>query len=54
MTDLLQLTFSGLAQGAVYGLIALWPSQEYWDAGDRAVACAVFAPDGSAFETRQL
>lgn len=37
-----------------YGLIALWPSQESWDAGDRAVACAVFAPDGAAFETRQL
>lgn len=38
----------------VYGLIALWPSQESWAAGDRDVACAVFARDGAAFESRQL
>lgn len=37
-----------------YGLIALWPSQTSWASGDRAVACAVFAPDGRAFEGRQL
>jgi hypothetical protein len=37
-----------------FGLIALWPSQESWAAGDRAVACAVFSPDGSVFETRQM
>lgn len=43
-----------VADPAAFGLIALWPSQESWDAGDRAVACAVFAPDGSAYETRQL
>lgn len=38
----------------VFGLIALWPSQESWATGDRGVACAVFSPDGAAFETRQL
>ena len=37
-----------------FGLIALWPSQESWAAGDRAVACAVFSPDGSVFEARQI
>jgi len=37
-----------------YGLIALWPSPTSWASGDRAVACAVFAPDGSPFEGRQL
>ena len=37
-----------------FGLIALWPSEESWSAGDRDVACAVFAPDGSRFESRQL
>ena len=37
-----------------YGLIALWPSQESWATGDRDVACAVFAPDGTPFESRQL
>lgn len=37
-----------------FGLIALWPSQASWAAGDRMVACAVFAPDGSTFESRQL
>lgn len=37
-----------------FGLIAIWPSQESWEAGDRGVACAVFAPDGSRFESRQL
>ena len=39
---------------ATFGLIALWPSQESWAAGDRAVACAVFSPDGSVFEARQI
>jgi hypothetical protein len=38
----------------VYGLIALWPSQQSWAAGDRDVACAVFALDGTVFESRQL
>ena len=38
----------------VFGLIALWPSEESWAAGDRSVACAVFAPDGSTFESRQI
>ncbi|HAS09220.1 MAG TPA: hypothetical protein DCS55_01670 [Acidimicrobiaceae bacterium] len=37
-----------------FGLIALWPSQESWAAGDRTVACAVFSPDGSTFESRQI
>ncbi|MCO8127728.1 septum formation family protein [Acidimicrobiia bacterium EGI L10123] len=37
-----------------FGLIALWPSQESWAAGDRTVACAVFSPDGSTFEARQI
>lgn len=37
-----------------FGLIALWPSQDSWATGDRAVACAVFAPDGTPFEGRQL
>ena len=39
---------------ASFGLIALWPSPESWAAGDRAVACAVFSPDGSTFQSRQL
>ena len=37
-----------------FGVIALWPSQDSWATGDREVACAVFAPDGAAFESRQL
>ena len=37
-----------------FGLIALWPSQTSWATGDRQVACAVFAPDGARFESRQL
>ena len=37
-----------------FGLIALWPSQESWAAGDRTVACAVFSPDGSTYEARQI
>jgi hypothetical protein len=37
-----------------YGLIAMWPSQASWAQGDREVACAVFAADGTAFESRQL
>ena len=37
-----------------YGLIALWPSQASWSAGDRDVACAIFAPDGASFDRRQL
>ena len=37
-----------------FGLIALWPSQTSWAEGDREVACAVFAPDGGVFESRQL
>lgn len=37
-----------------FGLIALWPSPASWSAGDRAVACAVFSPDGSVFVTRQI
>lgn len=38
----------------VFGLIALWPSPTSWAAGDREVACAVFAPDGAPYESRQL
>lgn len=37
-----------------FGLIALWPSQESWTQGDREVACAVFAPDGSVYQSRQI
>lgn len=37
-----------------FGLIAFWPSPESWATGDRAVACAVFSPDGSTFRSRQL
>jgi hypothetical protein len=37
-----------------FGLIALWPSPESWAAGDRDIACAVFDPDGTAFESSQL
>lgn len=38
----------------VFGLIALWPSEDSWVTGDRAVACAVFSPDGTSFDRRQL
>ena len=38
----------------VYGLIALWPSEDSWVTGDRAVACAVFAADGATFDRREL
>ena len=38
----------------VFGLIALWPSDVSWAAGDRRVACAIFSPDGAPFEERQL
>jgi hypothetical protein len=37
-----------------YGLMALWPSESSWATGDRAVACAVFSPDGAAFDEREL
>jgi hypothetical protein len=37
-----------------YGLIALWPSQDSWAAGDRDVACAVFSRDGAPFDGREL
>lgn len=37
-----------------FGLIALWPSEASWPSGDRAVACAVFSPDGTSFDERQL
>lgn len=37
-----------------FGLIALWPSEDSWATGDRAVACAVFSPDGASFDGRQL
>lgn len=39
---------------ADFGLIALWPSQASWATGDRQVACAVFSPEGTPFESRQL
>jgi hypothetical protein len=38
----------------VFGLIALWPSEVSWATGDRRVACAVYSPDGTPFEERQL
>jgi hypothetical protein len=38
----------------VFGLIALWPSEDSWATGDRAVACAVFSADGASFDRRQL
>lgn len=38
----------------VFGLIALWPSELSWASGDRRVACAVFSPDGTPFDERQL
>jgi hypothetical protein len=38
----------------VFGLIALWPSQASWAEGDRDVACAVFAADGTVFDSRQI
>jgi hypothetical protein len=37
-----------------FGLIALWPSPRSWAEGDRDVACAIFSPDGSPFDRRQL
>jgi len=37
-----------------FGLIALWPSEASWATGDRVVACAVFSPDGTSFDRRQL
>lgn len=37
-----------------FGLIALWPTDRSWAAGDRDVACAAFSSDGTAFEGRQL
>ena len=43
-----------LAGAEAFGLIALWPSVESWQAGDRTVACAAFPIDGSKFEARRL
>lgn len=37
-----------------FGLISLWPTEESWVQGDRAVACAAFLPDGSAFAGPRL
>lgn len=37
-----------------YGVLAMWPSETSWEAGDRQVACAVFSRDGGPFEQRQL
>lgn len=43
-----------LAETDSFGLIALWPSVESWQTGDRTVACAAFPADGSPFEARHL
>ena len=37
-----------------YGLIALWPTNQSWAQGDRAVGCAAYSNDGQQFEGRQL
>ncbi len=48
-----QLERLGL-DNAAYGLIALWPTNDSWAQGDRAVGCAAYSNDGHQFESRQL
>lgn len=43
-----------VADPATFGLIALWPTEESWQVGDRTVVCAAFPTDGTPFEGRQL
>jgi hypothetical protein len=43
-----------LADTDDFGLIALWPTADSWQQGDRTIACAAFLADGTPFETRQL
>lgn len=43
-----------LVDARTYGLIALWPSVESWQSGDRTVACAAYLVDGTPFPARQL
>lgn len=37
-----------------FGLIALWPTADSWQQGDRTVACAAFLAGGRPFDARQL
>jgi hypothetical protein len=39
-----------LVDDTLFGLIALWPTQPSWTAGDRKVSCAAFPAGGGRFE----
>ena len=43
-----------LADEGSFGLIAIWPTQESWQLGDRDVMCAAYPSDGTPFEGREL
>ena len=43
-----------LVDEAVFGLIAIWPTVDSWQQGDRSVACAAFPADQSRFESPAL
>ncbi len=49
-----QLERLGPDNAAAYGLIALWPTNDSWMQGDRAVGCAAYSNDGRQFDGRQL
>lgn len=37
-----------------FGILALWPTRESWNQGDRTIVCAVFDPDGELFSGPQF
>ena len=39
-----------LVDDSLFGLIAVWPTQPSWTAGDRQVSCAAFPAGGGRFE----
>jgi hypothetical protein len=39
-----------LVDDTLFGLIAVWPTQPSWAAGDRQVSCAAFPAGGGRFE----
>ena len=39
-----------LVDDTLFGLIAVWPTQPSWTAGDRQVSCAAFPASGGRFE----
>lgn len=43
-----------LGGGSGYGLVAVWPTDRSWAAGDRSVVCAAYSADGQRFDQPTL